>query len=1757
MTTRKISRVMITLLLAAFAMGQTVRAQIPDLITYTVTGGSSLIGDESCRKLLDGDIHTKWCEYCGYKSTLWVEFKSSLPFVPTGYILTTGNDNALNNYRNPQKWRLKGRLNENSEWEELAWVEKDQSMEDKNLTPYEFELKNPYHKTYQYFKFEVYDVRSYYEDYLQLSEFQFKGYVDLKMMNEAMVTGVQPVYDYNNGEHIQVDYTVQDALGNTIDPSNYNAHFELYDDVAKEGEYRLVLAGKNDYFCMKNVPFRVIKQLSGSGTEASPYLISTSDDWNLFAERVREGDTYQGKYVKLNGNVDVTTMAGSSEVCSFQGTFDGGGNTINVNLMATEDACAPFRYLKDAKIMNLNFAGKVESSYSYAASLAAYGYGTCAITNCGSTAEISSTRTSIHKDYHGGFIAVYYPNSSLTFTDCVFAGKMTGSNSWAVAGFVGYSFATVNYNHCLYAGTEFTMSDKKSYSFNGNSDCGRYNGVYVTKGIDCWYGTKVYSDEGALGKQEFEYQGTKYCTRASVDIKGIESSYDETGSEIVITPTVYYDHQQLTEGQDYEVTTTPAPVQQAGNYTMSITGKGDYAGTEKRSFRVNYIFTGDGSENNPYLIPHSAAWEGFAVNLQNGMDYAGKYVKQTDDFDNSASPITVTAGSEKYPFKGTFLGNGRTLTINLSGKNKYLAPFSYIENATIRDLTVTGTITSTVEGDGTHGGFAGVNNGNSTFTNCTFTGRLLGAKTTSCGGFVGWNNDNLTYEDCLFNPAEITMSTKGSATFNRNGMNKLTRCYYTTSFGEVQGVKVSATANAVHTSEQIQIGGVDYYRSCDISGLEKGYKFTGSPISVKPVVKFEGQTLTENTDYTVSYKNSYDEEVEANKLTAVGKYTITITGMGNYTGTYTADFYIVDKYALAGYLFQTGRDDEGEYYEISTATDWNALGLFVADSENGTTGMRFKLTDNISVTTMIGTNVGKHSFQGTFDGNGKTLTVTLSGGDNDQYLAPFRYLTAATIRNMVIAGTITSTMDGEGSHGGFTAINKGETTFENCAFKGSLLGVKAHHNGGFVGLNDGKLHFIDCLFAPAEITMSTKSSATFNCNARSDFLRTYYVTCFGREQGTRVYDSEVEGVISQSVTAADGNTYYVAQCFGISSASDWQTFAELVEAEDELVEDYPVVLLSDITVDTTVGSLYHPFMGAFFGNGKTITVNLDTDQPVVAPFCYVGSALIQNLTIAGTIKYTEQDENGACGGFVGVNYGNTIFNKCIFTGSLLKGDNTSSNTSPDDDVITYCGGFVGSNYDPVTFRDCLFNPTEITVSGEHVATFYNDDYCTMDRAYYLKPFGKAQGRRVYLQAADVPDDVIAYPETFFNGTTYYVESSLKVDNTIADDQSGHYYVNMPTEGKEYFTIPAGIKHFKVYDDGGKEGKASRYCDAELVLTAPSGCQIQATGTLTTSYYYDEVALYNGTSYRDDIFGYWSSDSFGVPVSISRCVTAGENLDVYFYASYNADTGATNLDLVMTVIDMPLKEEARNDALIAANEGKQVNAVLFDRELYVDDDWNTICLPFSLSKEQIDASLLTGAVIKELDTEAGNYAHPTGYADGTLYLNFKDATSIEAGKPYLIKWASHPVYSGCIPDPAFVDVTVTATTPSEVTSTDGYVSFVGTYSPVDIFSADKTNLYVGSNNRLHYPWKKNMEHFDLYSCRGYFRLHKGLKAGEPDTSANDLNIMMNFDDNEATGIRTTNYTNSDDEWYTLSGTRLNAQPTQKGLYIKNGRKVVIK
>ena len=110
-----------------------------------------------------------------------------------------------------------------------------------------------------------------------------------------------------------------------------------------------------------------------------------------------------------------------------------------------------------------------------------------------------------------------------------------------------------------------------------------------------------------------------------------------------------------------------------------------------------------------------------------------------------------------------------------------------------------------------------------------------------------------------------------------------------------------------------------------------------------------------------------------------------------------------------------------------------------------------KLTADISVSTPVGASLD-NSFQGTFDGDGHTLTFNKSGW-TERFIAPFRYVGGTcTIKNLRTAGTIQSS--GMYATGLIAGTKDGSIiTVENCISSMNLnsIGSGDLTNTGFVG----------------------------------------------------------------------------------------------------------------------------------------------------------------------------------------------------------------------------------------------------------------------------------------------------------------------------------------------------------------------------------------------------------------------------------------------------------------------------------------------------------------------------------------------------------------------------------------------------------------------------------------------------------------------------------------------------------------------------------
>ena len=247
-----------------------------------------------------------------------------------------------------------------------------------------------------------------------------------------------------------------------------------------------------------------------------------------------------------------------------------------------------------------------------------------------------------------------------------------------------------------------------------------------------------------------------------------------------------------------------------------------------------------------------------------------------------------------------------------------------------------------------------------------------------------------------------------------------------------------------------------------------------------------------------------------------------------------------------------------------------------------------------------------------------------------------------------------------------------------------------------------------------------------------------------------------------------------------------------------------------------------------------------------------------------------------------------------------------------------------------------------------------------------------------------------------------------------------------------------------------------------------------------------------------------------------------------------------------------------DALYDARGVTMQQVVLNGRTLWKDGSWNTLYLPFKL--DNTEGTPFEGATIMKISKAS--------FINGTLNLEFDEVNKINSGTPYLVKWdkpESYVPYNGTnanacsdIVNPTFQYVTIEGSLLDHTFDLgDGkFVSFVGTYKPVSLQADDRSVLYLGADNMLYYP----AADMTIGAQRAIFKL-VGLTMGDPESGQTGINaFVLNFGDGNETGITTTNctnYTDSDNAWYSLDGRKLSDKPTVKGIYINNGRKVVIK
>lgn len=542
------------------------------------------------------------------------------------------------------------------------------------------------------------------------------------------------------------------------------------------------------------------------------------------------------------------------------------------------------------------------------------------------------------------------------------------------------------------------------------------------------------------------------------------------------------------------------------------------------------------------------------------------------------------------------------------------------------------------------------------------------------------------------------------------------------------------------------------------------------------------------------------------------------------------------------------------------------------------------------------------------------------------------------------------------------------------------------------------------------------------------------------------------------------------------------------------------------TIATGAGVKYY-FSGTFDGRGHTISgINFDSGTSGRRGIFGLvrNGGTVKNLTLkSSTIKGGD-----ATGGIVG-----RLMAGCLVENCHVESDVTVTG-------INYAGGVVGYNLGG-TIRACS---SAANVSGSYYIggiTGACDPGSTVENCFYYG--GSITGTNVGAIVGIETHPINTLPNYNYLGNLYYTTANIKgVDGSDKDGAERGYKIISGTDDLtfKYNNNDGSIIRYDdycitkigdgLYYKGVYYGKANG--SVNIVASIPSGTITKLetdNGTLTGSF----------NAYKL---------TFADADATITAIVADEPIDVTLYDN---DTDATE----------------ENASIISANDEQYANVTLSGRTLYKDGCWNTLCLPFDFV---IEGSSLEDATIMVLDGEGSSFDNETG----TLTLNFTDYTEtvFTAGTACIVKWAS----GSDIENPVFNGAVIKNVQPAATSSSDNAVTFVGLYSP-KAFTAegDKTILYLGADDKLHYP---NGE-MTIYAFRSYFQLNNGLVCGEPDQSGGVNAFVLNFGHGNETAISLITYPSSltFDAWYTIDGRKLIGKPTTKGIYINNGRKVVIK
>ena len=574
----------------------------------------------------------------------------------------------------------------------------------------------------------------------------------------------------------------------------------------------------------------------------------------------------------------------------------------------------------------------------------------------------------------------------------------------------------------------------------------------------------------------------------------------------------------------------------------------------------------NGGEQEVVEIATAAELKNFADLVNNGRLSISATLKADIDF--TAYPNVMIGANASY--KGEFDGAGHSIKLAQRRTAEHAGLFCYLSGY-VHDLTTEGTITtsakfaggiaadtenatiercqsrvnisSTVNGDGTHGGIVGVTHAGSIIRECLISGSITGSQTNCCAGVSGWASGTTHISGCLIT-GQFTVSTSGSDLLARNSSNVVSSNNY------YQGGWSAANDcgdMTLLTENQVLYGEACFLLEGKQPGSTSWRQTLGRNVTPVP-----------DTAYGIVYSFS--------RVHCDGTPYTTITGFTNDASRNGQDEHKFQNgiCQVCGFIDMNSMPkDERGYYLIASA---ETLNWFAQMVERGETEICGVLTEDIDFsgfpTTMIG--AGK-TYGGTFDGAGHTITIALKRSAD--YAGLFCHL-SGTVQDLTVRGSITTdrkfagmvanlqggtllrcqsyidingTINGDGTHGGLAGLFSGGSDInliQDCIFAGTISGNNVDCCGGLVGWASETGLVSNCLMA-GKMNISTYGGDIIcRNNSRAIVLDTYYYSNWNA-------DVPAEALRTDSYDAASGKLCYQLNAGRTGDRRAWfQTLAE-------------------------------------------------------------------------------------------------------------------------------------------------------------------------------------------------------------------------------------------------------------------------------------------------------------------------------------------------------------------------------------------------------------------------------------------------------------------------------------------------------------------------------------------------------------------------------------------------------------------------------------